>query len=67
MNINNLSELQIELADRLWAAEDPWTAIDSMPSRLRPMAITLVHLMIAEGLDQVMDTDLAESVIDSVK
>ena len=71
IQIEGLSPVQIELANRMWELEDVIDIdnyIQMLPKRLRGQARFVREMMIAAALDQYDgDVDLAKSVIDSVK
>ncbi len=68
--LEGLSKQQKALANRLWALdsiEEVQDFMSNLPKRSRGQARVVFELMVAAQLDQVMDTDLAKEVIDSVK
>jgi predicted DNA-binding protein len=66
MQIEGLTPLQQTICDSLWAAEDPNEVIQYLPKRLRPMAQSLLYMIIAEALDEVEDVDLAREVLANI-
>jgi hypothetical protein len=74
IQIPNLSPLEMELADALWACEtreDVKQFIAALPTKfMRAKAIGLYHLMLIESIDEAMDPEdlsLANEVIGMVK
>ena len=72
MKIENLSPLQSELADRIWACETPEqvTALfDSLPRSLLHDAYVVFHMIIWTWLDEqdVGDMPEAREVIDYIR
>lgn len=70
ITLTGLSKQQKQLAERLWhldTLEEVQEFIGRMPKRTRYQAKVVFELMVAAQLDEVMDTDLAKQVIDSVR
>jgi hypothetical protein len=70
ITLEGLSKQQRALANRLWALdsiEEVQDFMGNLPKRSRGQARVVFELLVAAQLDQVMDTDLAEQVINSVK
>lgn len=70
VEIPGLSAQQQEMATRMWNLEDVYDIdafISQLPRAARVQAQVVRVMMVTAQLDQIMDTDLAQSVIDSVK
>jgi hypothetical protein len=68
--LSGLSKQQKALAQTLWdleTMEEVHDYMNGLPKRMRGQAKTVFELMVAASMDQVMETDLAEKVINSVK
>jgi hypothetical protein len=73
ITIQNLSPVEIEIADALWACEDlneVRNYVLRLPKSLRDRAHALYHTMIYEVIDQEMDVndlEMANQVIDKYR
>ncbi len=68
--IEGLTKQQKALAQTLWdmdTMDEVENYMNGLPKRMREQAQTVYELLIAAHFDQIMDTDLAEKVINSVK
>lgn len=71
IELYNLSPLQREICERLWNMDDQaeiqaW--LDTLPRRMQATALGMMHLMLAELLDQEdLDLTVAGMVIDQAR
>lgn len=68
--LEGLTKQQKALAQTLWdlnSMEEVQDYMNGLPKRMRGQARTVFELIVAAHFDQVMDTELAEQVINSVK
>lgn len=72
ITLTNLTPLQRELCDHIWSMDDPeelksW--IQALPARVRPMAQSLIDVMIMEYMDQQEITEFsdAQAIIETIQ
>lgn len=69
MEIQGLTALQTEIANKLWgldSMEEVAEFIASLPGNLQREAMVIQEMMIAAAVDEVMDTDLAEQILANI-
>lgn len=69
VEITGLSDLQTDIANRLWGLEtleEVNEFISTLPRSLRIEARTVQEMIIAATLDQYTETDLAKQLLDEI-
>ena len=67
ITLHGLTKNQRILADAFWHSCQTQSDVDAVLRTFGKDARTVYELIIAHSMDQIMDTDLAEIVIDKVK
>lgn len=72
IQIPNLTPLQREICDRIWATdsrEELLAWIDTLPRNLLPTVWSMIHMILAETIDQedLGDMEQAREVIDRIR
>ena len=66
ITLEGLSQQQVQIAEMLWkcnSLEDVDRLVRNMPPTYRQDAVVVKELLIAAGLDEVQETDLAERAL----
>ena len=66
ITLEGLSQQQVQIAEMLWkcnSLEDVDRLVRNMPPSYRQDAVLVKELLIAAGLDDVQETDLAERAL----
>ena len=66
ITLEGLSQQQVQIAEMLWkcnSLEDVDRLVRNMPPTYRQDAVLVKELLIATGLDDVQETDLAERAL----
>lgn len=66
ITLEGLSQQQVQIAEMLWkcnSLEDVDRLVRNMPPTYRQDAVLVKELLIAAGLDDVQETDLAERAL----
>jgi hypothetical protein len=66
ITLEGLSQQQVQIAEMLWkcnSLEDVDRLVRNMPPTYRQDAVLVKELLIAAGLDEVQETDLADRAL----
>ena len=66
ITLEGLSQQQVQIAEMLWkcnSLEDVDRLVRNMPPSYRQDAVLVKELLIAAGLDEVQETDLADRAL----
>ena len=66
ITLEGLSQQQVQIAEMLWkcnSLEDVDRLVRNMPPTYRQDAVVVKELLIAAGLDEVQETDLADRAL----
>jgi hypothetical protein len=66
ITLEGLSQQQVQIAEMLWkcrSLEDVDRLVRNMPPAYRQDAVLVKELLIAAGLDEVQETDLADRAL----